>query len=286
MGLEDIAPEKETNVHVATVQGMVKRILWASPDQPPVPIDRYDCVIVDESHRGYTLDREATEGELELRGFDDYVSTYRRVLDHFDAVKIGLTATPAAHTREIFGDPVFVYSYREAVVDGWLVDHEPPVRITTQLARDGIKLEKGAEVAILHPGGDLQLSLLPDELEFDVAAFNRTVITEGFNRAVATELAQHLDPHGDEKTIVFCVDDDHADRFVILLKEAFTAAGAAIDDDAIKKLTGKTDRPLAPSSARPSQAASSSPSSRWYRLSSGSSPASALSPNRSIGPSR
>ncbi|MGH9884970.1 MAG: hypothetical protein ACREBE_05555 [bacterium] len=55
-----------------------------------------------------------TEGEQELRSFEDYVSTYRRVLDHFDAVKIGLTATPAQHTREIFGDPVFVYAYPEA----------------------------------------------------------------------------------------------------------------------------------------------------------------------------
>jgi type I restriction enzyme, R subunit len=135
MGLEDIAPALETKVHVATVQGMVKRILWSSPDDPPVPIDRYDCIIVDESHRGYTLDREMTEGEQELRGFEDYVSTYRRVLDHFDAVKIGLTATPAQHTREIFGDPVFVYSYPEAVADGFLVDHEPPIRIVTQLAK-------------------------------------------------------------------------------------------------------------------------------------------------------
>ncbi len=66
MGLEDVAPAKETKVHAATVQGMVKRILWSSPDDPPVPIERYDCIIVDESHRGYTLDREMNEGEREL----------------------------------------------------------------------------------------------------------------------------------------------------------------------------------------------------------------------------
>jgi len=244
MGLDEIVPATETKVHVATVQGMVKRILWASPNEPPVPIDRYDCIIVDESHRGYTLDREMTEGEMELRGFDDYVSTYRRVLDHFDAVKIGLTATPAQHTREIFGDPVFVYSYPEAVVDGFLVDHEPPVQIVTQLAKYGIKFDKGAEIQTLRPSGDIQLSMLPDELAFDVATFNRAVITEGFNRAVATELAQHLDPYGDAKTIIFCVDDDHADRLVPILKEALEAACGPIDDDVVKKITGKTDRPL------------------------------------------
>jgi type I restriction enzyme R subunit len=244
MGLDDIAPAKETNLHVATVQGMVKRILWSSPDDAPVPIDRYDCIIVDESHRGYTLDREMTEGEQELRGFEDYVSTYRRVLDHFDAVKIGLTATPAQHTREIFGDPVFVYSYPEAVADGFLVDHEPPVRIVTQLATYGIKFDKGAEVATLRPGGDIELSMLPDEMQFEVSAFNRAVITDGFNRAVAGELAKELDPAGPAKTIIFCVDDDHAERLVPILKEALEAVHGPIDDGAVQKLTGATDRPL------------------------------------------
>jgi len=61
------------------------------------------------------------EGELEVRSVLDYVSTYRRVLDYFDAIRIGLTATPAQHTREIFGDPVFTYSHRRAVVEGWLI---------------------------------------------------------------------------------------------------------------------------------------------------------------------
>lgn len=243
LGIEDTAPARETQVHIATVQGLVKRLLWPAADEPPIPVDRYDCIIVDESHRGYTLDREMTEGEQELRGFEDYISTYRRVLDHFDAVKIGLTATPAAHTREIFGDPVFAYRYPEAVVDGFLVDHEPPIRITTQLAKHGIHFDKGAEVARLLPGGEVQLSLLPDEMDFDVAAFNRQVITEGFNRAVAAELANHLDPFGDAKTIVFCVDDDHAEMFVPLLKEAFNAVGPAIDDATVRKITGKTDRP-------------------------------------------
>lgn len=242
MGLTGITPAKETMVHVATVQGMVKRILWSSPDDPPVPIDRYDCVIIDESHRGYTLDREMTEGEQELRGFEDYVSTYRRVLDHFDAVKIGLTATPAQHTLDIFGAPVFVYSYPEAVADGWLVDHEPPVRITTRLSKYGIKFEKGAEVETYLGRGETQLALLPDELAFDVASFNRTVITDGFNRAIAEELAQHLDPHGEAKTIVFCVDDDHAERLVPILKAALTAAWGPIDDAVVQKITGATDR--------------------------------------------
>jgi type I site-specific restriction endonuclease len=104
---------------------------------------------VEQRHRGYLLDRELSEREFLFRDEDDYISKYRRVLDHFDAVKIGLTATPALHTREIFGAPVFSYSYREAVIDGFLVDHEPPVRIVTKLAQDGIHYAAQEEVLVL-----------------------------------------------------------------------------------------------------------------------------------------
>lgn len=51
-GLEDVAPAKETKVHIATVQGTVQRVLNGPTDEPPIPIDRYDCIIVHESHRG------------------------------------------------------------------------------------------------------------------------------------------------------------------------------------------------------------------------------------------
>ena len=82
----------------------------------------YDLIVVDEAHRGYILDREMSETEMLYRNQDDYISKYRTVIEYFDAVKIALTATPALHTTEIFGKPVFNYSYREAVIDGYLVD--------------------------------------------------------------------------------------------------------------------------------------------------------------------
>ena len=173
MELGDITPDTSTRVHVATVQAMVKRALDPKSDEDVVPVDRYDLIIVDESHRGYNLDREMTEGEMEMRSLADYVSQYRRVLDHFDAVKVGLTATPALHTVEIFGKPVYTYSYREAVVDGWLIDHEPPIRLVTKLAERSIRFDKGDEVTVVRPGGSTQLALLPDEVEFEVADFNK-----------------------------------------------------------------------------------------------------------------
>jgi len=79
----------------------------------PVRRDQYDCIIVDECHRGYLLDRELSDTELSFRSHEDYISKYRRVLDYFEAVKVGLTATPALHTSEIFGAPIFNYTYRE-----------------------------------------------------------------------------------------------------------------------------------------------------------------------------
>ena len=142
-GLDDVAPDSETKVHICTIQGLVKRVLFTENDSDAPPIDQYDLMVVDECHRGYLLDREMSDQELEFRSQEDYVSKYRRVLEHFDAVKIGLTATPALHTVQIFGDPIFTYSYREAVIDGWLIDHEPPIRIETELTRAGITFHSG-----------------------------------------------------------------------------------------------------------------------------------------------
>lgn len=127
--LGDKTPESHTKLHIATVQGMVKRIMYSENPENIPAVDWYDCIIVDEAHRGYILDKEMGEDELHFRDQKDYVSKYRKVLEYFDAVKIGLTATPAAHTVEIFGKPVFTYSYREAVIDGYLVDHEPLYRL-------------------------------------------------------------------------------------------------------------------------------------------------------------
>jgi type I restriction enzyme R subunit len=85
-------------------------------------------------------DAELTLAEYGIRSQADYISRYRRVLEHFDAVKIGLTATPAVHTREIFGAPTFQYTYRQAVIEGQLVDHEPPISLVTKLAEEGGQL--------------------------------------------------------------------------------------------------------------------------------------------------
>lgn len=239
--LGDMAAEAETRVQVATVQAMVKRIFMS--DDPP-PIDQFDCIIVDEAHRGYTLDQEMTEGEMAVRDASQYLSSYRRVLDYFDAVKVGLTATPAKHTSEIFGKPVYTYSYREAVADDWLIDHEPPVRYETLLTRNGIRFDKGKPVQVINTQtGEVDTTELEDELNFEVEAFNRRVINENFNRVICNQLVQELDPFGDEKTLIYCATDLHADMVKRLLDDAFKALyNGSYTEAAVAKITGQSDK--------------------------------------------
>ncbi|NOD62713.1 type I restriction-modification system endonuclease [Ruegeria sp. HKCCD6109] len=242
-GLEDVKPDPETRVHICTIQGLVKRVLYNSDPTDVPPIGQYDLMVIDECHRGYLLDREMSDAELSFRSQDDYVSKYRRVLEYFDAVKIGLTATPALHTAQIFGDPIYTYTYREAVVDGWLIDHEPPVRFQTALSKAGITFEAGEDVEVLDSQtGEVDSVTTPDELNFQVEAFNKRVITQPFNQVVAEELARHIDPNLDGKTLVFAATDAHADIVVHELKKAFAAQYGSIEDAAIRKITGSVDK--------------------------------------------
>lgn len=237
----DMAAEAETRVQVATVQAMVKRIFGS--DNPP-PLDAYDCIIVDEAHRGYALDQDMTEGEMALRDQAQYLSSYRRVLDYFDAAKIGLTATPAKHTSEIFGKPVYTYSYREAVADDWLIDHEPPIRYQTALTQKGIHFDKGQSVETINLGtGEIESADLEDDLNFELESFNKRVINENFNRVICEELAKELDPMGEEKTMIFCATDAHADMMKRLLSDAFKEVhGDSYNQAAVEKITGASDK--------------------------------------------
>lgn len=243
LGAKDVDPE--TRLHVSTVQGLIRRILFAkSPDDVP-PIDQYDCVVVDECHRGYVLDAEMTDAEMLYRSDDDYVSKYRRALEHFDAVRIGLTATPAQHTVQIFGMPVYQYRFRDAVLDGFLVDQEPVIRVRTRLATEGVRYDAEAEVlrwnAARHA---VETDTLPDAVSFDVGDFNSRVLVEGFNKAVCDELVRQIDPEAPGKTLIFCANDAHADVVVRLLREALASLRDLHDPGLVAKITGAVDQPL------------------------------------------
>ncbi|TDL30699.1 type I restriction-modification system endonuclease [Jeotgalibacillus sp. S-D1] len=242
--LEDITPEVATKVQIATVQGMVRRLFYSNDETMP-SVGQYDFIIVDEAHRGYTSDQEMSEEELEFRDQDDYISQYRRVIDYFDAACLGLTATPALHTTDIFCMPIFKYSYSEAVLDGFLVDHEPPYLFKTELSQMGITLEKDEEVEVFDvEEGEVILEKMEDTIHFEVEQFNKRVITEPFNKAVLNKLVDYIDPRSKEKTLIFAATDQHADLIVRLLKEAFKQRGDEVEDDAIMKITGYIYKPL------------------------------------------
>lgn len=244
-GLKILTPDSETRLHFATVQSMVKRLFYSDPESGILPVDTYDCIIVDEAHRGYLLDREMDDEELGFKDQGDYVSKYRRVLDYFDATAIGMTATPALHTTEIFGSPIYNYSYREAVIDGFLIDHEPPYLIKTKLGEEGIIWEKGDRPKVYDKENNqiIELAELEDELAINIEGFNKMVITESFNRTAISQLIQKIDPDGDEKTLIFAATDEHADLVVSILKEEFEKIGCDLHDDAIQKITGKSYDP-------------------------------------------
>lgn len=239
-GLDEKTVDKETRIQVATVQSMVKRILYHEGNTMPAITD-YDLIIIDEAHRGYILDKEMGDEESLYRDQREYQSKYRSVIDYFDAVKIALTATPALQTTEIFGQPVFKYTYREAVIEGYLVDHDAPHHLETKLSTGGIHYLPGDTVTIYDPvtGELVNSELLNDELDFDIENFNRQVITENFNRTVLAEITRDIDPESPEeqgKTLVYAVDDQHADMIVSILKEIYSETG--VDNDAIMKITG------------------------------------------------
>ena len=239
-GLEDKEIERETRIQVATVQGMVKRILYNDGETMP-GVNDYDLIIIDEAHRGYLLDKEMGDTELLYRDQRDYQSKYRSVIEYFDAVKIALTATPALQTTEIFGQPVFKYTYREAVIEGYLVDHDAPHDLHTKLRDEGIHYQSGDTVTVYDPvtGEITNSELLNDELNFDVEQFNKKVITRPFNEAVLAEIAKDIDPENPDeqgKTLIYAVDDQHADMIVDILKNIYAEYG--VDNDAIMKITG------------------------------------------------
>lgn len=228
----------ETKVSISTVQGLLKRTILAN--EPDLMPGAFDLIVVDEAHRGYILDREMTEEEILFDNQEDYMSKYKQVIEYFDAVKVALTATPALHTTEIFGEPVYTYSYREAVIDGWLVDHDPPYIINTDFIKNDVKFKKGETLALYDPNTNelLNGATLEDEMGFEVAEFNRKIVLPEHTCTVLEEISSYLNPESGEKTLIFAVNDAHADRIVDTLRQIYKPYG--VSNDAIMKITGKT----------------------------------------------
>ena len=212
---------------------MVDEPIDDDAEREPIPSHAFDIIIADECHRGYT------SSEL---------SIWRNTLNHFDAITVGLTATPASHTTSHFKEVVYRYDYERAVREGFLVDYDV-VAITSDVRMNGVFLREGEAVgAIDTTTGAETLDLLEDERRFDTSDIESRVTAPDSNKKILEEIRRHAERHQEKygrfpKTLIFAVNDlphtSHADQLVDLARDVFGQGDAFV-----QKITGRVDRPL------------------------------------------
>lgn len=217
------------------VFGLGDEMIDDDDEQLDIPIHAFDLIVADECHRGYTSSE---------------VAIWRRVLDHFDAVKVGLTATPAAHTSSYFKDVVYRYPYERAVLEGFLVDYDV-VTIKSNVRLNGVFLNEGEEVGVVNPeSGAKTMDVLEDERSFDTTTIEREITAPDSNKKILEELKTYSLAHEERygrfpKTLIFAANDlphtSHADQLVDQARDLFGRG-----DSFVAKITGSptVDRPL------------------------------------------
>ena len=154
--------------------------------------DFFDLVVIDECHRGSAKEDSA----------------WREVLDYFSsATHLGLTATPKETKNvsniEYFGEPIYTYSLKQGIEDGFLAPYKV-IRPLINIDLDGLKLPQGT---IDKYGNEV-----PDE-EFNTKDFDKKIVVDERTELVAKRITEYLKKNNRfDKTIVFCVDIDHANR--------------------------------------------------------------------------
>ncbi len=156
------------------------------------PADFFDLIVIDECHRGSAADDSA----------------WREVLDYFtQATHLGMTATPT-ETKDVsntkyFGEPIYTYSLKQGIEDGFLAPYKV-IRIVTDVDALGYAPEKGKTD---------KYGELVEQRQYNTADFDRHLILEKRTELVAGRVWEYLqgtDPMA--KTIVFCDDQSHAER--------------------------------------------------------------------------
>ena len=153
----------------------------------------FDLIVIDECHRGSAAEDSA----------------WREILEYFSsATQIGLTATPR-ETKYVsniayFGDPVFSYSLKQGIRDGFLAPYKV-VKVHIDRDVEGYRPEKGT---LDREGEEVE-----DRI-YNTKDFDRTLVLDDRTRLVAKKVTEFLKESGDrfQKTIIFCVDQEHAAR--------------------------------------------------------------------------
>mgnify|MGYP003999832421 FL=1 len=154
--------------------------------------DFFDLVVVDECHRGSAKDDSA----------------WREILNYFNnATHIGLTATPketeTISSTEYFGDPIYTYSLKQGISDGFLAPYKV-VRVSLNIDLEGWRPPVGFK--------DKNGKIVEDRI-YNRTDFDRNIVVDERRKVVAQKITEYLKINGTpfDKTIVFCVDIEHAE---------------------------------------------------------------------------
>lgn len=154
--------------------------------------DFFDLILIDEAHRGSAAEDSA----------------WREILDYFgSATHVGLTATPK-ETKEVsnieyFGEPVYTYSLKEGIEDGFLAPYKV-IRVGLNVDLEGYEPEARKKD---KDGNDV------DKRIYNRKDFDKNLVIDERTEAVASKVTEFLKKHDRfDKTIVFCTDIDHASR--------------------------------------------------------------------------
>lgn len=210
--------KKNYEIYLALYQAVTGKEEWKQIYRQ-FPADFFDLVVIDECHRGSAADDSA----------------WREVLDYFSsATHLGLTATPKEKTRldkksqvrliedpefnyKYFGEPIYTYSLKQGIEDGFLAPYKV-IRIATDVDAVGYTPEKGKLD---------KLGQTVEQRQYNTKDFDRNLVLEKRTRLVATKVWEYLkatDPMA--KTIVFCDDQDHAERMRQELVKLIPAAAS------------------------------------------------------------
>lgn len=180
----------------------------------------FDLIVIDECHRGSAKEESA----------------WRKVLDYFtEATHIGCTATPIetkeASSFTYFGEPIYEYSLKQGIDDGFLAPYKV-IRIGLDKDLEGYRPEAGK---VDKHGYEIE------DREYNVKDFDRNIVIDDRTRVVAAKISEFLKKTDRfSKTIVFCVDIEHAER----MRQALINENKdlyAENDRYIMRITGDND---------------------------------------------
>ncbi len=188
--------DKSYEVYLALYQGLSGADEQANAYKQFSP-EFFDLIVIDECHRGSAKEDSA----------------WREILTYFKkATHIGLTATPKETNEvsniEYFGEPVYTYSLKQGIDDGFLAPYRV-IRVNLNIDAEGWRPEKGKK--------DKEGNLVEDRI-YNRKDYDRTLVIEERTQTVAKKLTEFMKGYDRfAKTIVFCTDIDHAERMRIAL---------------------------------------------------------------------